>query len=269
MNKNHPERNKVISKTADGTKINQKPYLNNWKSVRESLGILLSNNFLIADKTLVVEGSSDVIYILDSIKRLKEAGSVDIDLNDLSIVDAGDFQNYVAMTKLMLSEGREIVALVDGNTEGDRIKNDLKRVCEEELKSKKLTVFQLDKDKSIEDFCTDAKFLKKAVKGVVNDLVSQGVRKLKSSINLDAELRKIKRLKTRTLGKTINNITSNLFDPEDKVSKLSIALKYEDLVKEENIEVGVETLNLVKKIKKMLNIKGEKAAERGVFEEAK
>lgn len=55
ISKNHPQRNRVISKTTKGTIIDQKPFLNNWKSVRESLGILLSNNFLIADKTLLVE----------------------------------------------------------------------------------------------------------------------------------------------------------------------------------------------------------------------
>lgn len=64
VNKNYPSRNKVISKTDEGTKIDQKPFLKNWKALRDSLGILLSNNFLIADKTLLVEGPSDVIYIL-------------------------------------------------------------------------------------------------------------------------------------------------------------------------------------------------------------
>ena len=70
VSKNYPERNRVISKTKQGTKIDQKPFSKNWKSVRESLGILLSNNFLIADKTLLVEGPSDIIYILESVRRV-------------------------------------------------------------------------------------------------------------------------------------------------------------------------------------------------------
>src|SRR3989344_6765249 len=94
INKNYPDRNRVVSKTKTGTKIDQKPFTKNWKSVRESLGILLSNNFLIAEKTLLVEGPSDIIYILDAIKKLKASGVVDIDLNDLSVVDAGSSENY-------------------------------------------------------------------------------------------------------------------------------------------------------------------------------
>src|SRR6185437_9230882 len=51
ISKNYPARNRVVVKTASGTKIDQKPFTKNWKSVRQSLGILLSNNFLIAEKT--------------------------------------------------------------------------------------------------------------------------------------------------------------------------------------------------------------------------
>ena len=57
INKNYPDRNRVISKTKDGTKIDQRPFIKNWKSTRESLGILLSNNFLIAEKTLLCRRS--------------------------------------------------------------------------------------------------------------------------------------------------------------------------------------------------------------------
>ena len=36
ISKNYPRRNKVVSKSKDGTKIDQKPFPKNWKSVRES-----------------------------------------------------------------------------------------------------------------------------------------------------------------------------------------------------------------------------------------
>ena len=152
INKNYPNRNKVISKTDEGTKIDQKPFLKNWKAVRDSLGILLSNNFLIAEKTLLTEGPSDVIYILSAIKQLKSLDKIDIDLNDLSIVDAGSPDNYIAMAKLMLSEGRDIVALVDGDKYGEDTEGKLKKVCEKELKDKKLQIYKLPKANLLRTF---------------------------------------------------------------------------------------------------------------------
>lgn len=269
INKNNLNRNKVISKTAEGTKINQKPYLNNWKSVRESLGILLSNNFLIADKTLVTEGPSDVIFILDTIRRLKENGKVDIDLNDFSVVDAGNSQNYVSITKLMLSEGREIVALMDGDASGSRIKVELEKVCEKEIRDEKLVILPLDPNKSIEDYCVDIKYLRESIKKVVNNLVTLGVRTLKPSLKLDEELKRIKRSKSKTLGRVMEEVLGELFEPKDRVSKLSIAAQYEDLVKGKSVSVSDSAFGLIKDIQEKANLKGEKSAEAGVFEEAK
>ena len=172
ISKNYPDRNRVISKTKEGTQIDQKPFVKNWKSVRESLGILLSNNFLIAEKTLLTEGPSDVIYFIDAIKKLKREKKADIDLNDLSVVDAGNSENYVAMAKLMLSEGREVVALLDGDKTGDNSESQLKKVCAKELGDKKLQIRKLKKGKSVEDLFCDIGILRTAVKNVFNNLTA-------------------------------------------------------------------------------------------------
>jgi predicted ATP-dependent endonuclease of OLD family len=150
ISKNYPSRNRVVSKTASGTKIDQKPFSKNWKSVRQSLGILLSNNFLIAEKTLLGEGPSDAIYLLNALKKLKSSGAIDVDLNDMSIVGAGDAQNYVAMAKIMLSEGRSIVALTDGDSSGKKIQTQLESACAAEIKAKKLQIHLLPENKSAE-----------------------------------------------------------------------------------------------------------------------
>jgi len=266
INKNYPGRNRVISKSEDGTKIDQKPFIKNWKSVRDSLGILLSNNFLIAEKTLLVEGPSDVIYLLDAIKKLRNGRKIDIDLNDLSIVDAGNSENYIAMAKLMLSEGRDVVALLDGDKAGDEMKKQLNKVCSKEINESRLKIHILPKDKSTEDIFTNIDAIRESIVVVATNLINDGFRKCKKDLNLITEINKIKIKDGITLGRTIDQTTLTLFEKEEKVSKLSIALEYEDRAIL-SAEIGEEAEVEIQKIKDALSLKGEKNQGDGVFEE--
>jgi predicted ATP-dependent endonuclease of OLD family len=267
ISKNYPNRNKVVSKSKDGTKVDQKPFLKNWKSVRESLGILLSNNFLIAEKTLLVEGPSDVIYILDVIKRMKTEEKIDIDLNDLSVVDAGSADNYVAMAKLMLSEGREIVALLDGDKSGELMTKRLEKTCSKEVTDKNLKIYSLPKGKSIEDICVDIDVLRDSVKSTAKYMIDNQIRVYKEGIDAQAEIEKINPSDSDTLGKVIDDITKTLFDPEEKISKLSIALDYEDRIADRTVSPGKPAEDIIKELKRLLNLRGERSFDKGVFEE--
>ncbi len=264
VSKNHPARNRVVSKTTGGTRIDQKPFTKNWKAVRNSLGILLSNNFLIAEKTLLVEGPSDVIYLLDAIKKLKEKNELDIDLNDLSIVDAGDKANYVAMAKLMLSEGRSVTALVDGDDAGALIQEQLEKACAKELKDGLLQIISLPRNKSIEDICTDLAKLRQSVKNVFGNLVQANIRQPIANLNIDGEISKIVENRTITLGKTIDSVTAKWFDPEEKISKLSVAMEYESLETESSVPAAAT--EQLKKIQASLGVRGERP-EKQIFEE--
>ncbi len=269
INKNHPKRNRVVSKSAEGTKLDQRPFQKNWKAIRESLGILLSNNFLIAEKTLLVEGPSDVIYILDCINRLKVLGRIDIDLNDLSIVDAGTSENYVAMAKLMLQEGREVVAIVDGDSGGTAITTQLKKVCKQELTDKKLQIETLPQHKSIEDICCDMPLLQLAIKNVATNMVSLAV-KTPNPADLDFAIAaaQIASIAGTTFGKVIDDTTKGWFNPPQSLSKLLIAIEYEDLCKDKpELAPPSEAETCIAKIKTALDIRGEKSVEEGVFEE--
>ena len=267
INKNYPGRNRVISKTKDGTKIDQKPFQKNWKSVRDSLGILMSNNFLIAEKTLLVEGPSDIIYLLDVINRMKKENKIDIDLNDFSIVDAGDSVNYVAITKLLLSEGRDIVALLDGDKSGSLIEEKLKKVCHKELKDGHLVIKSLPKNKSIEDLFCNIGILHEALLNLTNELIDSKVRTLAVGIDIVKEVKKIRTSESETLGFQISEKSKSWFKEQDKLSKLSVSLIYEDLAKTKEIQINSQAIELIKSIKDLMKLKGEKSADKGVFEE--
>jgi predicted ATP-dependent endonuclease of OLD family len=267
ISKNYPRRNKVVSKTKEGTKIDQKPFQKNWKSVRESLGILLSNNFLIAEKTLLTEGPSDVIYILDAIKRLKGERRIDIDLNDMSIVDGGSSNNYLAMAKLMLSEGREVVALLDGDEGGDTTESKLKKTCPHEFGVEKLKITKLPQGNSIEDLFADVPSLQEAVKNVALFMIDNKLRVLKDNIDIDTEVKNIVPTKGITLGKILDKATASLFKEAETLSKLSIALVYEDIVAQREIKISNNAQILLEKLKIDLAIRGEKTVDAGVFEE--
>lgn len=266
VNKNQPGRNRVVSKSKAGTMIDQKPFIKNWKAVRESLGILMSNNFLIAEKTLLVEGPSDVIYVLNAIKHLKSEGRIDIDLNDLSIVDAGSSQNYVAMAKLMVAEGREVVAMIDGDDGGKNLAKQLRKVCASEIANKKLVEHMLSDGHSSEDIFVDLKILRSAAQSVAEDLVSLGVRKLKDGVDLSELAKQITQGGGKTLGKLMNAQTVTWFETPEAISKLSIALKYEDIAK-----LGAQVPDLaasaITKIAQLLSLKREASDEKTIFDE--
>jgi len=264
-NKNYPDRNMVVAKTSEGTKINSKPFTRNWKAVRDSLGILLTNNFLISDKTVLVEGPSDEIYLYYAIRQLKKSGAVDIDLDDFSVVDAGDSSNFAAMAKLMLDEGRSVVAMVDGDLGGQRIRSRLEKICKPKIASKELEFIELPKDKSSEDVFCVQEVLQEVIKKSTQDLVEIGARKLKDGLNLDTAVSAIKPKPNTTLGRVIEDESKSWFDDEEMVSKVTIALRYEDDA--QDVKMSSEATKLVNELKMKLGIRGEKSHEEGVFEE--
>lgn len=219
-----------------------------------------------------------MIFLLSAIKRLKNEGSLDVDLNDLSIIDAGSKENYLAMCKLMLSEGRQVVALLDGDRQGESIESDLKKICQKELSDKNLQTHILPENKSIEDVTVDVSYLQEATEKLAQTFISQGIRKLKDGIDVAKEVKKIK-ASSKSLGWVIEDVTKKMWEPEDKMSKLSIAMNYEDLItpsfedgeKQPSREVKLpgECKKELSAISKKLNLKGERSKAGGVFEEVK
>jgi predicted ATP-dependent endonuclease of OLD family len=65
LNQNFPERHRLIAKDESGTKVDQKPYRQNWKFATDALGVYLTSNILFSNKVLLVEGDSDPMYLYE------------------------------------------------------------------------------------------------------------------------------------------------------------------------------------------------------------
>ena len=109
--------------------------------------------------------------------------------------------------------------------------------------------------------------LKLSIKTTIEYFISEGVRKLKVGITVDQEIKKIKTTSDKTLGKLIDEITAAMFIEEEKISKLSISLDYEDRVTISQSELPKDTQITVEILKTLLRLRGEKSAEKSVFEE--
>jgi predicted YcjX-like family ATPase len=123
----------------------------------------------------------------------------------------------------------------------------------------------LPENKSIEDVAVVLKVLKSAIKTVVRNLISGGERVLVEKLDIDKSVEIINFQKDKTLGRFIDETTKLWFEPNAKISKFSIALEYENQSTDES--VNPNSKNEISVIKKLLNLRGEKSAESGVFDE--
>jgi predicted ATPase len=238
VSKNFPTRNRTVTKLASGTKIDHKPYIGNWKAVRSNLGLLFTNNFFVADTTLLVEGPSEQVYIASLLRSLDRLKKIDVDLNLFSIEDCGTVVDALAMAKLMLDEGRQVVLLVDGDGGGGEIKKKAEALNKALAKSGRqdvVHVIQLPKDSSIENVVLYPQFYIDAVAHAVEELVANGIRTYDNATDpatVRAAVEEAARStgKGKTLGKTIEDVSKTWFEPADAVSKLLVARLYDERV---------------------------------------
>jgi predicted ATP-dependent endonuclease of OLD family len=114
INRMRPTRVWVIERSvAQGTHVNHKPYLKNWRPLRSSLGIDVSDSFFYAEKSLLVEGPEDRIYIGALLNYFSSVGKIDMNSDLLSIIDSGSISNMPAMIQILHEEKRPMVILMD------------------------------------------------------------------------------------------------------------------------------------------------------------
>ncbi len=211
---------RVVSKDKEkGTQVDVKPYIHNWKSLRASLGMMLSDSFYYADNNLVVEGPSDRLYLLTLLKFFHEHDIVKSDLNILSIIDSGGASNVSSMCRIIKSEDRPYVTLVDSDKSGKRAKAAVDKFTNPE-KVKEISTFKADA-LTFEDILP-RKYLNQAINAYIQELVTDGICNQPAK-EFDS---KVKNGVMEQLNKYIEENSLGI----EEISKLNIARHFEDAV---------------------------------------
>jgi predicted ATP-dependent endonuclease of OLD family len=151
LNQNFPERHRLVYKDKEGTKIDQKPYQQNWKRATDSLGVYLTSNILFSNKVLLVEGDSDPLYVYELFRQLNKLEEVDADLNLLGVMSFYNYQNLRFLLQLFKRDAKDtsVLVLVDGDGAGRAMAQQVSELC----KRLDAQLLKLSDARSIEDYC--------------------------------------------------------------------------------------------------------------------
>lgn len=209
---------RVVSKDKEkGTQVDVKPYMHNWKSLRASLGMMLADSFYYADNNLVVEGSSDRLYLLTLLKTFHEKSIIKSELNILSIIDSSGASNVASMCKIVKSEDRPYVAFVDSDKSGKSAKTSVEKLTEKTF-IKEVSDFNSEAV-TIEDLLP-RKYLNLAINLYITELSIEGVCS-KPTVSFDSKA------KGNVIEELNKYISDNNLGIED-ISKLNIARHFDE-----------------------------------------
>jgi len=249
LNQNFPERHRLIFKDGDGTKVDQKPYRQNWKLATDALGVYLNSNVLFSNRVLLVEGDSDPMYLYELFRQLNKSGDIDVDLNILGIMSFYDYQNLRFLLQVFKREGQEssVFVVTDGDQQGKSSLQKVDALC----KRLSVPIHRLPEGRSIEDFCLFEDEFLRAVEQTLktaceaeNKRVPAGLgeRIRKSWIERQSSLDKgekrgkseksdkDKNEERKTTGRWFKDIAKELID--DEASKILLARTYAEMCRE-------------------------------------
>jgi predicted ATPase len=230
LNQNFPARHRLIYKDKGGTKVDQKPYRQNWKLATDALGVYLTSNILFATKILLVEGDSDPIYIYELFRQLNVLRQIDVDLNSLGVMSFSDYQNLRFLIQLFKRNDHEssIMVLGDGDSTGKGI---LKRITDLAA-GLNVPTLSLRDNLSIENYCLFApQFLVAIRKAILNAYITENrnppddlAERIEKSWALYRGEPKL------TAGRWFKDLAKELFG--DEVSKVVLARNYVEACRE-------------------------------------
>jgi predicted ATP-dependent endonuclease of OLD family len=231
INRLRPNRVRVIEKKKkEGTCVNNKGYSSNWRPLRTALGLGLSDSFYFADKTLLVEGPEDKLYILSLLRFFDRVKNLDLDLNLLSIMQAGGAPEMPALARILLNEDRPLSILIDSDSTKHLNKlNKIERVTEL-AEIKQINSFS-DTAISIQDLLPKDLY-ENSINNYINELKTSGLLKENKTKSGQFSIGDAK----SSLDKLVELYVFENFG-EESVSKVGIAREFEIILdKKENMD---------------------------------
>jgi predicted ATPase len=265
LNQNFPERHRLVIRDEQGTKIDQKPYRNNWNlALQEMVGS--DANIIFAPCVLLVEGDSDHFYIRELLRHFNRLGFLDVDINMLGIYSYRDHQNlrYLIQT-LLQRESTKMLVLFDGDKMGKSFYELTEKLCEAHSTVKRL---KLPPSLAIEDYALfENLFVEAAFKTLGNAVEVFGA--AKSSLGQAFSLLELKD-SWNNRSRSSNSATWFRVEAERLVgkagaSKVALARNYALLVEDQSSALGDKSdresrcVELCTTIKRMLSIPGIRA----------
>lgn len=219
---------KGTTKKERGTQVVYKPYGNNWRRLTDALGIVPADAFFPPDKTLLVEGTSDRIYITVYMRLM--ADELKVDLNFLSIIDADRRDEIPGVVRMLVGADRHIVVAADGDKGGRDFEKHLRKLIGRG-KMTKLSFLDLreisgrDSETAIEDLLPEEPWFR-AVDQYVGDV-------LESDHKVDrTDVRKRSAETTRAMAAAAHLVDHGVLDKKSRFSRTMVA----HLLAEDEIE---------------------------------
>lgn len=204
--------------------------------MRSSLGIDISDSFFYADKSLLVEGPEDRIYIGVLLNYFVNQELIKLNSDLLSIIDSGSISNMPAMVQILLDEKRPMFVLIDNDDKS--IYNVLIKK-EKKIDNKDVFIIKTISDVkvdaiSIEDLLPESFYLE-SIKNYLEFLVKENSIKLKDSNTLMPILDTISQSKkyeniSKVITKYYSTIEGEELDKKTPISKVGIAHEFEKII---------------------------------------
>jgi len=230
INRLSKNRVRVVEKIREnGTKVNAKGFVSNWRPLRSSLGLTLSDSFFYADNTLLVEGPEDKIYAMTLLLLYSKVKGTKIDLNILSIMDSGGVTEMPAIARIISEDDRPFIALMDSDSP-------------KQFKKLKEIVKKRDDLKEIRDFKEGATVIQELLPmSIYTQAVNNYIDLLftTESLKLKVGVGKLNFAPTSDvrIDKQVDAFVFELYE-EDNISKVGIANEFEKIVLDRQFSIN-------------------------------
>lgn len=177
INRLYPNRVKIVEKDIkNGTVFKNKGFSKNWRPLRNSLGLNIKDSFYYSDKSLIVEGPEDVLFLSSLMQYFNDVNKININTDLFSFIDAGSESNLPSMVQIMIEDDRPILILIDSDSISTF--NKLSKKVNEVKNIEMLDLIQVrdfnENAVSIEDLMPH-EILQQAVINYANELLESGV----------------------------------------------------------------------------------------------